>query len=292
MRVHLVEPDTPSVALTRVRHAFIRYAPPTVTFTDRESADLLVVPAIGRRDRVWLHVSAAQDRRQRVAIMQSCLRSTMSSMTSDWAEIWDAAECVWSYYDLRRWCDEDGVLFTLGDRFYHAPLGVDAETFSRPSTYSRPYIVCSSGRAWLTESARECSLAASALGRPSLHLGPRFKSRPWVTSVSGVTDDELADLYGQSEFVSGLRRVEGFELPVIEGVLCGARPVCFDQHHYRVWFGDFAEFIAEGQRADVLAALIDLFKTGARPVTNHERAFVTDRFHWGRLMRGFWERTL
>jgi hypothetical protein len=216
----------------------------------------------------------------------------MSAHTSDWADIWDAARCVWSYYDLRRWSDDDGVPFTLGDRFYHAPLGVDAETFARPSTYNRRYVVCSSGRAWLTESARECSLAAFALDRQSLHLGPRFKSRPWVTSVSGVTDDELADLYGQSEFVSGLRRVEGFELPVIEGVLCGARPVCFDQPHYRTWFGEFAEFITEGRRTEVLASLTDLFRSGARPVTNHERALVTERFDWGRLMRGFWERVL
>lgn len=291
MRVYFVEPDTPSIATTRVRQAFERYAPDGVVFTsDAGEADLRIIPAIGRRDRVRRHADAALRLDQDYAVLQYCLRSTLEPHTSEWADIWSEAVCVWSYYDLRAWCYEDATDWPLGNRFYHAPLGVDGTVFTETFTAHRPYVVCSSGRAWLTEGARECSLAAQAVGRESLHLGPMFKSRPWVRSVSGVTDTELAGLYSQCDFVSGLRRVEGFEMPVIEGVLCGARPVVFDQPHYRTWFGEFAEFIPERPRPYVLADLTELFANGARPVTDDEKALVRMRFNWKTLMKGFWER--
>ena len=212
----------------------------------------------------------------------------LSPRTSDWIGIWSQCDLIWSYYDLPSLCAEDGELWAFDDRFYHAPLGVDA--FDATLGGVRPFVVCSSGRSWLTESARECALAAEALNRKVLHLGPLFNSRPWVSSISGVIDSDLAALYGQCEFVSGLRRIEGFELPVVEGLLCGARPICFDRPHYRQWFGEFAEFIPEGDRKDVLANLVRIFTDGPRPVTEEERHLVRHRFDWSVLLRGMWDR--
>lgn len=291
MRVCLVQPDTPSHALRRVERALVDSAPARVTLDDDASrADLLVIPVIGRHDSVARQVRTARKRGQRVALIQYCLRSTMREHTSEWLDLWEQAEAVWSYYDLAAMLHEDGVAWGDAWRLYHAPLGGDASVFTLPPKSIRPMVICASGRAWLTESARECAMAALNVDRRMVYLGPHFRTRWWVHSVSDLPDEALAFWYGACEFVSGLRRIEGFELPAVEGLLCGARPVLFDRPHYRHWFSDFADFIEERDRVDVIDDLTRLFAHGARPVTPEERARAVERFSWPRVTTGFWER--
>ena len=102
----------------------------------------------------------------------------------------------------------------------------------------------------------------------------------------------MADYFSQCQFVSGLRRIEGFELPVLEGALCGARPIVFDQPHYKHWFKDFAVFIGEGSREEVIDSLESVFRIGAIPVSENEKALIRERFNWYKIIRGFWERIL
>lgn len=289
MRVCILDPDTPSHAVHRVHSALTSLAPSSMSFVSDRRADVVVLPSIGRRDattrRAQKHVSSGQ----RIVVIQYCLRSTINPSTLDWQYLWSLASLVWSYYPLDSWIAEDGGL-PLGDKFLHAPLGVDAVfTVARPRQHPSPFVCCSSGRAWTTESAREVAIAAGMVGRRVLHLGPPMR-RPWVHSVSDLSDVELAELYHQCEFVSGLRRIEGFELPVIEGLLCGARPILFDRPHYRIWFEPWAEFIPEGPREQVLQDVTTLFARGARPVTERERSEAQARFSWASIASQFWSR--
>ena len=91
-------------------------------------------------------------------------------------------------------------------------------------------------------------------------------------------------------FVSGLRRTEGFELPVIEGLFCGCRPVVFNSANYRQWFDGFAEFIEEGPRGEVLGQLVALFAQPLRPVTPEALERARARFNWETIVRGFLDR--
>lgn len=122
MRVHLLPPITPSIALHRVDEAFLRYSPKWVTFTDEASAELVIIPVVGRRDHIARAIQRIEARGQRYAMIQYCLRSTKTPQTQDWSPLWVRAAVVWSYIDLRRACEQDSSL--LQGQFYHAPLGL------------------------------------------------------------------------------------------------------------------------------------------------------------------------
>lgn len=252
-------------------------------------ADLIVLHVIGRQDQVTAKVEAIRQKRQRYAVIQYCLRSTKRPHTPGWLPIWQGAATVWSYLNLPAALTEDGVGTPLGN-FYYRPLGADASIF-RYATGPRPYVICTSGQSALTESVREVCVAAQRVGKRVFHLGPRLRSLgSHVDCAEGMDDKALADLYGQCEFVSGLRRVEGFELPAAEGLLCGARPVLFDRPHYRYWYEPWGVFIPEGSRTQVIDSLEAVFRNGVTPVSAVDRAAAAEYFNWERIIWGFWDR--
>lgn len=297
MKVYFTPPQ-PSLGLERIATALRRYAPPNVSIsTFPRNNDLTVIYAIGRRDAIERQVEDILKRGKKYAIIQVCLRSTMSPKTQDWFDIWRNAAVVWSYYDLDAAINADAEPLPGFDgyyhlpNFYHAPLGADAEVFQLQRNLKKggDYIIMSSGQSRLSESVRECHLAAREVGRESVHLGADLKL-PFVHCYSSVPDSILRGLYNMCEFVSGLRRKEGFELPAVEGLLCGARPVVFDTPDYHWNYGPHAEYIQETDRQGVVDQLVELFKRGARPVTADEREQAVERFNWEKIVGGFYER--
>jgi hypothetical protein len=199
---------------------------------------------------------------------------------------------VWSYYPLDAWCAEDGS-GPVDFQFYHAPLGVDATVFTPPVERepAKPYMVCTSAAQRNQESAAECDEAASACDGIVFQLGPHLdRMKAQVVYAAGIGDAELASYYRRCQWVSGLRRHEGFELPAAEGLLCKARPLLYDQPHYRCWYDGLGEFVREEPHDSVVAQLTELFAKGPRPVTSEEHADAVRRFYWPYLVKGFWER--
>jgi len=290
MKAYVAAPVVQSRSIGRVAEALATYAPPSVEIvTDKDAADLVVLHVIGRRDQMLAEAARLVGRGQAYAVMQYVLKSTQKPDPWDWAVLWIAARVTWSYLDLAAAlgpCYDDSPR----GRFYHAPLGVDADVF-RPMPLTQPgrWLIGTSGQSWLTESVRECAHAALRVGGSMFHLGPDMAATH-VMSVSGLTDEQLAYYWSACQFVSGLRRIEGFELPAVEGLLCGARPVLFDKPHYRRWYGAWADYIEETDRAGVIDQLEALFRRGARPVTTDERAAAVARFNWSTLVPAFWQR--
>lgn len=286
MNAYIMPIPVGSHGLRRVAEALVRYAPGYVNIVDRQKeADLTVLHVIGRQDRNYRRAAWCKRHGQKYAVIQYCLRSTLRPSTEGWLSLWENATLVWSYYDLAACCKEDAVPRDFP--FYHAPLGADAEVFY-PRSRECKYVIATHGLSWTSESNREAYYAARKVGRPVFHLGPEFK-RPHITNLSGINDDTLANLYSECEFVAGLRRTEGFELPVVEGLLCGARPVCFNRRHYRQWFEPWAVFIPEGSREQVIDNLEAVFREGAKPVMESEREAVRRGFDWASIVIGFWE---
>lgn len=249
-------------------------------------ADLVVIPVVGRLDKVFVQAEAVKRRGAEYALIQYAFKSTQQPDARSWAALWACARCVWSYYDLERMSPRQG-------NFYHAPLGVDSDVFyPRPPLSGPPYtyVVATSGRSRLTESVREAAIAAHLVRRKIFHLGSILALGPHGHCAVDITDDQLATFYSDCDWVSGLRRVEGFELPAVEGLLCGTRPILFDRPHYRQWYDGFGEFIPEDSRQVVLDQLVQLFERGPRPVTRAEREEAVFRFSWDRILKGFWER--
>ena len=284
MKVYLKPPRVASPSLARVASALELYAPKGITIVDRKrDADLVILHAIGRQDQILKEASEVND----YAVIQYAVRSTLRPTTEGWWPLWRDARAVWSYYDLQMLMDQDNVRAVLD--FYHAPLGV-SDAFSRKSD-AKKYMIATTGQSYLTESVRECHLAAMHLGWPVFHLGEE-QEQTMMTCRTGVSDGELAELYAQCRYVSGLRRIEGFELPAAEGLICGARPILFDRPHYRQWFEEFAIFIPETPREQTIEDLKAVFAQTYKPVTDQEIALARKRFNWKKITKGFWERLI
>lgn len=274
-------------AIGRISAALKRFAPEELQFVDtKEAADCVILYINGRHGRFANEIDNLVSKGKKVAVVQISVRSTRNPSTIDWLPLWQKAGLVWSYYDLAALCKEDNAIANFN--FYHAPLGVDEVFKLYPTT--KYYIIASSGLGYTTESVRECILAAEAVGGRVFHIGPKVTNRTNVDFSDGMDDVQLAKKYSACKFVSGLRRKEGFELPVVEGLVCGARPIVFDAPHYRQWFENLAIFIPEEGRQSVIQHLIAIFKQGAKPVSKDEITEAKKRFDWEAIIKGFWER--
>jgi len=297
VRVFLHPTGLHSRAMVRVANALAQYAPPEVVepVADLASCDLQILHVINQ-DAIS-YAREIKARGGKYAVIQYCFR-TAGGELRDWLEMWRGAEVVWSYltdvYTLAR--DEPYS-------FYYAPLGVD-EVFhdaldtvidtllSRYSRIITTGYVSGPGAEPIEETWR----AADLVGLEVVHLGPRkvegTNYRPArFTSYEGINDTLLAELYATSTWVSGLRHVEGFELPAAEGLVCGACPIVFDQPGMREWYGGLADFVSETSGEDLVNLLARRFEHGTG-VLPEEREEALRRFNWETIAKGFWEALL
>lgn len=284
MRV-FAESTRDDFAIRRVVNAIKKYAPSGVDFVKIEGkADLVILYVYGHRRHTKYHIDHLREKGKKSAIIQLSIRSTPNPKTVDWIPIWRKSELVWSYHNLPGLCKEDGNVANFN--FYLAPLGVDPKVFKETKS-RRKFIIAGtgSGSRFSNECKNEVIMAAMKLSKNIFQLGNGENSKT-ITYSNGMDDKMLAKYLSLCEFVSGLHRVEGFELPVIEGLLCGARPICFDRPHYRAWFNGLTEFIPED---DNIANYVGkIFMRGARPVTDKEKKYVTAKFNWEKICKGFW----
>jgi D-inositol-3-phosphate glycosyltransferase len=290
MKVFLNAPVGMSRAMYRVEKALKEHCPFQVVESP-VGADVIVLHVIGYPETLEA-VQEFWNIQQKYIIIQYCLRSTQEPDCGKWLPLWRNAEMVWSYYDLPALAREDGYNFT-GINFYHAPLGCDPLVF-RPWPVPKKYVIGTSGYVAETETVEEAAEAANKVGQKMFHLGPQaeFMKHWWnqehIVFKHDISDDDVAQFWSRCQFVAGLRRKEGFELPAVEGIFCGARPVMFDMPHYRKWFHDLAVFIPEGTQKEVTESLARLFLAGPSTVTSEQRAIAVQRFSWPEIATGFW----
>lgn len=311
-----------SRAMTRVANAIKKHAPAHIVFVDRaEDADVQVLHVIDWCDEFlnWP--------RPYIAI-QYCLESTSQRSAAKWDKFWSKAQLVWSYYDLAGYLShayrESGHSDTDSNRLFHAPLGADEifrsnaqQLLHNSATGVKPFasesrnLIVTSGYVSgpCAEAIEEVWNAAERTGWAGLHIGPpvvegmRRRSMPadWH-SVEGCTDTELAAYYRRAYFVSGLRYGEGFELPAVEGVLCGALPLVFGQRSQLRWFSGICGFMPErlvGRRlANQLEELFsttkyeDQFLRATRdclPAGSHGVSVALARFNWASIIPDMFE---
>lgn len=316
MNVYFRVPHGMSRAMSRVENALRRHLPSgVVETTRREDADLEVLHVIGV-EGVEEHLASMTAKQY--AVIQYCVKTTDWS-PADWlGHLWSnyplKCTCVWSYYDLQALINEDymkdlpagGIIPTLHN-FYHAPLGVES-SFRRWVDKERFLVGCTGYVAepeCLHEVARAAlktnwfqkisvfHLGPDSIGGEGLNNGPMVEF-PHVKSFLNISDDVLAQWYSRCRFITGLRRTEGFEMPLAEGLLCGARPITFDQPHYRKWYDGLTTFIKEGTPQEVEDQLHDIFEgdyvdnQSLLPLMNECRS----RFNWHTIAPNFWHRAL
>lgn len=268
--------------MIRVANALSLHAPKHVTIVDRrDDADLVVTHVIGPGD--------VPD--QTEVVIQYCLL-TAGLDDAAWISRWNSAKLVWSYYDL------PSIVGQNGFSFYHAPLGVDDAFIGRVEKAPRDIGILTSGYVAgpSAEAIEEVALASWMLNLSLVHLGPKtiegmkFQSR--FPTIHDVRDEELASYYRRCNWVSGLRHTEGFELPIVEGLCCGARPIVFDRTDMHQWYAGHAAFVPERTGHELVKDLLEILSEPPEPVEEDERQWAIERFSWKPIVKGFWERAL
>ena len=260
-------------------------APRHITWVqDINHADFLIEPIIGPNEELDYHLSLNIP----YAVLFYCGPS--EGLSREYMNtIFKNATLTYSYLDL----EGKG----LEGKFILGPMGVDPAKFQCVNVGHRTFNTLTTGYMAESEGINSMVWANQQVGQRLIHVGGNLKvdfpqgvgSVSGVTHVENITDDELVAYYNDSRYVSGLRRDEGFELGVIEGLLCGARPICFDQPNYRRWFDNLAVFVPEVERGQLATELVGVFRGEYKPVTQAERDYVCEFFGWDRVARLFWD---
>jgi hypothetical protein len=290
-------PSTLSRGIHRVSAALEAHAPAGVTIVPTwEAADLALLHVIGIED-VATVMDALTAAGTRVAVFQYCYQTARGSAL-DWTALWSQAALVSSYYDLAWMLDVEGI-DRAGIDFHLTPLGVDTTVF-RPCGCARHFSIATSGYVADQECLNEVAQAVFATPHalPQFHLGPAsaitVATPPGraIVAQSGMDDVELAKRWSRAQYVSGLRRSEGFELPAFEGLACGARPIMFNRPDARMWMGEHAVYLEEGSAEDVRRQLEAVLAGPYRAVSSEERAWVGATFDWATIAETWWRRVL
>jgi hypothetical protein len=290
-------PATLSLSMHRLGRALADHAPAGVTIVPTwEAADLSLLHLIGIED-VETVMTGILGRGGKVALWQHCYL-TARGTPLDWTALWAQASLVSSCYDLAWMLDVEGI-DRAGIDFHLTPLGVDTTVF-RPCGCARHFSIATSGYVADQECLNEVAQAVFATPHalPQFHLGPAsaitVATPPGraIVAQSGMDDTELAKRWSRAQYVSGLRRSEGFELPAYEGLACGARPIMFNRPDARMWMGEHAVYIEEGSAEDVRRQLEAVLAGPYRAVSSEERAWVTATFDWTTIAETWWRRVL
>lgn len=268
----------------------LRRSSPYEIVEERESADIEIVHAIGVRDLVEYLVEIKKAGRK-VVVLQYCFIT--GGTLDEWRAVWEHVDLVWSYLP--------SLETHLRDLLLLRPLGVAPELMEQPidelvrrqrsGVLTSGYVADATG-----EAIGEFASAASVGDMPVVHLGPanpvglRSKPLDW-RAVLNVTDQSLASIYGSMAAVSGLRFIEGFELPAAEGLVNGARPIMFKRQDAQLWFDDLACYVPEYQAgsAQLVEAIRERLES-MKPVRRDEIERARQNFDWRIICAEFWRR--
>jgi glycosyltransferase involved in cell wall biosynthesis len=98
-----------------------------------------------------------------------------------------------------------------------------------------------------------------------------------VELIDGVSDGELRWLYENCEFLMAPSSIEGFGLPIVDGLFCGCRVVCSDIPSFREIGGDACHYFdlrAESDSSAIVEAVCNAFKEPIRIARRLERFFL------------------
>ena len=109
------------------------------------------------------------------------------------------------------------------------------------------------------------------------YLMKRLALEQCVRLVEGVSDGELRWLYAHCECLIVPSLIEGFGLPIVEGLMCGCRVVCSNIPAFREIGGNACHYFdlhAESGASAVVMAICDALAEPVRSAQHLERFFL------------------
>jgi glycosyltransferase involved in cell wall biosynthesis len=251
-----------SRAFQRIEDGIKQTLPNGFELTSKQiEADLCICPIVSIKDAQNVPINSV--------IWQLCYL-TAGGEESIWKSIWSDALLVLSYLDLPF------------EHYVRMPLGYDPMTFN--TTGRNPeskYDVVVTGYVDEGQGGEVISRLCKHFGKV-MHIGGNLRLRDTnYYNAEGISDSQLAQIYRSSRFVAGMRLKEGFELPIIEGAACGAKPIALDMECYRHWFEKIAVLIDPDNLDNDLSILSDVQWYG-------DHSELVKRFTWDKVMKKFW----
>lgn len=262
----------------RINYEMRRYAPSWAEFVaDPTTCDLQILDVIGTGSLEYLYNP------KNYVLLQHCYLTAERQDTEFWVPLFRNAKMVTTYMDLQ------ALTKSTDFNMHRMPWGVDTKIF-RQLHHEKKADIMSTGHVADTECIDSAYKACLATGGRLYHVGTNFKwDTPTYYNTDNITDIEMAGLYSRSRYTIGLRRGEGFELPILEGLACYSRGIALDTPQYRYWYDDLVEYVPEGTNDEVTDALTTLLRGPYREVTDAEVQRVKDKFSWDKLFTNFWE---
>jgi hypothetical protein len=251
------------ITLWRVREQMKATAPDWVSFTkDEREADAQIILAIGASG-----VANLVDLMPTI-LLQLCYKT--SEMPAEWwSKIWDKCMLIGSYYDLN------------APNFVRFPMGYDPKLFYRDTGVPKRYDAIVFGELDGTEEIKSVIRAFDVVA----HIGSDMGMGPGCINYHNIPDERLRLIYAQSKYCIGMRHIEGFEMPIIEGAACGCRPIALDLECYRHWFEDLpALFIDPNCDVEEQLRHINGLDLGQVPTAESIK-----RFEQSNAWKPFWE---
>jgi len=260
---------------------FKTYAPKEIDFVnDASKADYQILDITRLSDINYL-------RCDNYVIFFHCFGEWSEENPSDYKELFSKAKLVYSHLDL-------APMFPYIDssKFMRGPWGCQPDIWFNIANYpNEEFEILCTGEIAKTEGIEECIAATDFLNKKMMHVGNNMKYRnKSYNNKSRIEQQKLRELYNHSKWVSALRRIEGFEKPAIEGLLCGARPICFDTPLYRYWYGDLARYVVESDPNTTTKAIINVMSNEYSPITTKETKEAIRKFAWFYVAKNFWQR--
>ena len=119
---------------------------------------------------------------------------------------------------------------------------------------------------------------------PSAALGGKAAC-DFHDNLGRVSTKAYVEMIQGARYVAALRKFEGFEMPAVEALLCGVRPLVYRIQSYR-WYGNHAVYIPSGLDSDQVTEEIysKAFSKLPEPINQKELEALRQTFAWQTLV--------
>jgi glycosyltransferase involved in cell wall biosynthesis len=275
MRIYEYTNDNWGRAFKKISKAFHDYSPPSVEWVNSpENSDINIVHVVGKGEERYLK------QLKNKIIIQHCY-FTAGIDKVNYAKYWKDSLLTISFHNLPDYTDEK---FS----FYRMPWGADPNIYNLNNKYYRPIKVFTTGHIAETESIDLVYEAAKKSKHKMYNTGKNFK---WDSLhyqyLDFLPEEGLADLLNHTQFVTGLRKIEGFEIMSIEGLFCGARPIVYDLPTYDLYK---EHAIVIDPNKDIIETLTNIFRHYPRSMSDSENRQIIEKFSWENIVKRMFKR--
>jgi len=103
-------------------------------------------------------------------------------------------------------------------------------------------------------------------------------------NLGRISDEELIAELQAARYVSALRKFEGFEIPGIEALSVGTRPIIYDFIPGYAWYRKYSVEVTSLEPQKLVGQIRDTLLTEPKPLSSEELAELQAQFDWRKIV--------